>query len=433
MDKVFDIFKSIQSTTKRTEKISILEKNRSNALFKMTLRWLLNPFEVTGISAKKLSKAVSYDTAPIQTWGDMMIYLSENHTGRDTDIAIVQGFIRLQPEEYREYYKQLITKSLKLGIDAKTVNAVYGNGFVPSCEIQLANKYFEHPEKVTGEFTLTEKLDGYRTACLVHDDKIELFSRQGQPMEGFVEVEQDMKAFLAMNKIHNAFFDGELVAVNCEDLTSAENYKIVTTIARKKGIKSGLKYMIFDTLRYEDFIEQTCDTEYWKRRKLLERIFDNVKLDHVCLLPVLYQGVDKSMIMKYLNEARDKHKEGIMINLDDKPYEFKRTNNLLKVKVMQDADLKIIDVYEGTGKNVNKLGGIIVEFIYNGKHYQCECGSGFSDEERVDFWDNPAKIIGKIATIQFFEISKNDDGGFGLRFPVWIHRIRDDKTEISMN
>ena len=139
------------------------------------------------------------------------------------------------------------------------------------------------------------------------------------------------------------------------------------------------------------------------------------------------------MIMKYLNKARDKHKEGIMINLDDKPYEFKRTNNLLKVKVMQDADLKIIDVYEGTGKNANNLGGIIVEFIYNGKRYQCECGSGFSDKERVDFWDNPDKIIGKIATIQFFEISKNDDGGFGLRFPVWIHRIRDDKTEISMN
>jgi DNA ligase-1 len=433
MTNVFKIFNQLQSTSKKTEKIKILKANERNILFTDTLKWLLNPFVITGISTKKLNKPVKYDTTPIQTWRDMMMYLETNNTGRDTDIAIVQGFISLQPEEYKEYYRQLVTKSLKLGIDAKTVNAVYGNGFVPNCEIQLANKYFERPEKVTGEFTLTEKLDGYRTACLVHDDKIELFSRQGQPMEGFVEVEQDMKAFLAMNNIHNAFFDGELVAVNCEDLTSAENYKIVTTIARKKEIKSGLKNMIFDTLRYEDFIEQTCDTEYWKRRKLLERIFDNVKLDHVCLLPVLYQGVDKSMIMKYLNKARDKHKEGIMINLDDKPYEFKRTNNLLKVKVMQDADLKIIDVYEGTGKNANNLGGIIVEFIYNGKRYQCECGSGFSDKERVDFWDNPDKIIGKIATIQFFEISKNDDGGFGLRFPVWIHRIRDDKTEISMN
>ncbi len=100
---------------------------------------------------------------------------------------------------------------------------------------------------------------------------------------------------------------------------------------------------------------------------------------------------------------------------------------------MQDADLKVVDVYDGTGKNKGKLGGIIVEFIYEGNTYQCECGSGFTDDERIKYWSNPNEIIGKIATIQFFEISKNDNGGYGLRFPVWTHRIRDDKTEISMN
>lgn len=445
MDKVFDIFKSIQSTTKRTEKISILEENRSNALFKMTLRWLLNPFEVTGISAKKLSKAVSYDIAPIQTWGDMMIYLSENHTGRDCDIAIVQGFISLQPEEYKEYYKQLVTKSLKLGIDAKIVNSVYGNGFVPSFEIQLANKYFEKPEKVTGRFTLTEKLDGFRLATVIHNGEIKFYSRQGQLIEGLVEIEEDMKRLFTTCRISDAFFDGELVDMECENISSDENYKRVTKTARTKGEKRGLKYNIFDILTYDEFVKQKCKAEYRARRYVLDYIDECIKemnrlvttalpyITHINILPVLYHGADKSMIMEFLNKARENHKEGVMINLDDGMYEFKRTNNLLKVKVMQDADLKIIDVYEGTGKNVNKLGGIIVEFIYNSKHYQCECGSGFSEEERVDFWDNPAKIIGKIATIQYFEISKNDNGGYGLRFPVWTHRIRDDKTEISMN
>ena len=139
------------------------------------------------------------------------------------------------------------------------------------------------------------------------------------------------------------------------------------------------------------------------------------------------------MIMEYLNKARENHKEGIMINLDNGMYEFKRTTNLLKVKVMQDADLKIVDVYEGTGKNKGKLGGIIIEFIYKDNTYRCECGSGFSDDERIDYWNNPEKILNKIATIQYFEISKNDNGGYGLRFPVWTHRIREDKTEISMN
>ena len=192
--------------------------------------------------------------------------------------------------------------------------------------------------------------------------------------------------------------------------------------------------MIFDTLSYKEFVEQKCFHEYRQRRyKLSSFSFLNTKNSCINILPALYNGTDKSMIMKYLNEARDNHKEGIMINLDNKPYEFKRTNNLLKVKVMQDADLRIVDVYEGTGKNIGKLGGIIVEFIYNNSTYRCECGSGFFDDERVDFWNNPNQILDKIATIQYFEISKNDNGGYGLRFPVWTHRIRDDKTEISMN
>lgn len=440
MTNVFKIFNQLQSTTKKTEKIEILKANERNILFTDTLRWLLNPFVITGISTKKLNKPVKYDTTPIQTWRDLMVYLETNNTGRDCDIAIVQGFISLQPEEHKEYYRQLITKSLKLGIDTKTVNSVYGKGFVPVFDVQLANKYFERPEKVIGSFTITEKLDGFRLATVIHNGEIKFYSRQGQLIEGLVEIEEDMKKLLKIALLSDIFFDGELVDMDCENISSDENYKRVTKIARTKGEKCGLKYNIFDVLSYSDFTSQKCKIEYICRRTKLNTI-DNaiksvnniIKLSHINILPVLYNGTDKSMIMKYLNEARDNHKEGIMINLDDKPYEFKRTNNLLKVKVMQDADLKIVDVYEGTGKNIGKLGGIIVEFIHNNSTYRCECGSGFSDEERVDYWNNPNKILGKIATIQYFEISKNDNGSYGLRFPVWTHRIRDDKTEVSMN
>lgn len=432
MEQVFKIFEELMSTTKKSEKAAILIRNQGIRLFISTLKWLLDPFVLTGISSKKLSKNVSYDTTPIQTWEDMMAYFENHHTGSDDDIRIVQGFIESQPEEQHEHYRALITKSLKLGVDAKSVNAVYGKGFVPNFEVQLAEKYFEKPEKVVGEFTLTEKLDGYRLATFIHDGKIEFFSRQGQPVEGLIEIEADLSQLCKEKKICNAFFDGELVAINCEELTSAENYKIVTTTARKKGVKTGLKYMIFDTLRYDDFVEQTCDTEYWKRRGLLEKVFENNKLAHIHLLPVLYQGSDKEMITEYLNRARENSKEGVMINLNDGLYEFKRTYNLLKVKVMQDADLRIVNVYEGTGENKGKLGGVIVEFIYQDKHYFCGCGSGFNEKERVEYWKHPELIVGKIATISYFEITRNDDDGYGLRFAIWTHRIRFDKHEISM-
>lgn len=169
MNNVFKIFNQLQSTSKKNEKIAILKENKNNSLFTNTLKWLLNPFVITGIGDKKLNKSVHYDTSPIQTWEDMMLYLENNNTGDDTDIAIVQGFINLQSEEHREYYKQLITKSLKLGIDAKTVNSVYGKGFIPVFDVQLGtpldkvklissgftdeqrNYYWNNPDEIVGK------------------------------------------------------------------------------------------------------------------------------------------------------------------------------------------------------------------------------------------------------------------------------------------
>ena len=433
MTKVKEIFTQLQSTNSKLEKQKIIKDNANNQQFTDTLVFLLSPYILTGMSEHKINKKVGAVRGVIISWENAVEYLSKHNTGTDHDIALIQSFIANQPEDMQDFYKGLITKSIKLGCDAKIVDSVLGKGFIPSFEIQLAEKYFEKPNKVVGNFTLTEKLDGFRLATIIHNDKIEFYSRQGQLVEGLVEVEEDMKMFCKVNKLHNAFFDGELVAVNCEELSSDENYKVVTKTARTKGIKRGLKYNIFDTLSYEEFMSQNCDTEYYKRRWLLNELAKNNNLTHINILPVLYNGSNKDMIMEYLNKARENHKEGIMINLDNGMYEFKRTTNLLKVKVMQDADLKIVDVYEGTGKNKGKLGGIIIEFIYKDNTYRCECGSGFSDDERIDYWSNPEKILNKIATIQYFEISKNDNGGYGLRFPVWTHRIREDKTEISMN
>ena len=59
MTEVFAIFKELQSTSKKTEKAKILKDNERNILFQDTLKWLLNPFVITGISSKKIDKKVS--------------------------------------------------------------------------------------------------------------------------------------------------------------------------------------------------------------------------------------------------------------------------------------------------------------------------------------------------------------------------------------
>ncbi|HET7733344.1 MAG TPA: hypothetical protein VFK73_05835, partial [Paludibacter sp.] len=92
----------------------------------------------------------------------------------------------------------------------------------------------------------------------------------------------------------------------------------------------------------------------------------------------------------------------------------------------------VISMENGTGANEDKLGAIEIRFIHNDKYYECNCGSGFSQDERVKYWNNPELLIDKIVTIRYFGVSKNDGGTYGLRFPTWTGRIRDDKSEISM-
>lgn len=224
MTNVFKIFSQLQSTTKKTEKIEILKANKRNILFTDTLKWLLNPFVITGISTKKLNKLVKYDTTPIQTWRDMMMYLEANNTGRDADIAIVQGFISLQPEEHREYYKQLITKSLKLGIDTKTVNSVYGKRFVPVFDVQLGTPLDKVKLKGNEYIYISQKMNG--TRCVYCNGK--LYSRSGKEFTGLDHIIADIQKF----NLPDLVFDGELIRKN------------------KDGSYS-LQFPVFQTVRFD--------------------------------------------------------------------------------------------------------------------------------------------------------------------------------------
>ena len=143
---------------------------------------------------------------------------------------------------------------------------------------------------------------------------------------------------------------------------------------------------------------------------------------------MLYIGDDKSRISKFLQQAIENGQEGIMINTASGKYECKRSKNVLKVKVMHTFDLRVIGFEEGTGKYEKKLGRINVE--YNG--YSVGVGSGFSDSQREDIWDNQDKYMNTIAEIQYFEESQNDKGEISLRFPIF-KRWRPDKDEPSYN
>jgi DNA ligase-1 len=62
----------------------------------------------------------------------------------------------------------------------------------------------------------------------------------------------------------------------------------------------------------------------------------------------------------------------------------------------------------------------------DGKHITVNVGSGFSDEDRDDYWNNSNDVVGRTAEIMCDVITQNRDGTYSLRFPRFI-RFRDDK------
>lgn len=426
MNRVLNIINEIQLTSSRNGKEEILKQNQDNKLLKDIFKFVYNPYIITGISKKKINKKINSPSPSmpfISNVQEMMGYLKENNTGKDLDILAIQNFIKLAPEELQELYTQITTKSLKIGVTAKTLNKIYGKGFIPEFNVMLANKYFDRVDKVKGEFIVTTKLDGGRSVIIKDNGKIKVFTRQGQPIEDLVEIEEEVKLLP-----DNMVYDGELLLRNDKRLKSKDLYRATMKETRKDGIKKNLIFNCFDMLPLEDFQNGICKKPCIDRKFELHEIMEDLKLEHIIEVPILYIGKDKDVVLELLEKARKNDEEGVVVNISNAPYKCTRSNDLLKVKVMQSADLKIIGFEKGDGKFSNTLGKIIVDY----KGYEVGCGSGFTDEDREYIWNNQDRLLGRIAEIQYFEETKNQNGGISIRFPVF-KSIREEGKEVSYN
>lgn len=414
----------IRASAARTHKQKVLEKWKENVIILTYLQFAFNPYTTFGISGKKLNKVVPETSITgVHSVFELLTYLSQHNTGTDQIIGLCQDFIdgvAVSDPDAAILLEQIIRKEFTIGCDAKTINAVIP-GLIPVFNVQLANKYFDKPEYVEGKtFALTRKIDGGRIIAIRENGEVSFYTRAGQKYEGLT----DLAAELFTTFPDGIVLDGEITLLaNPLGLSSKDQYKQTMKITRKDGEKHGVKMLVFDILTIEEFRTQTCEHTYDERRNLLEGLFGTTKRTYFELLPVLYRGKDTAEITKYLDQLTAEGEEGVMINICDAPYEFKRTNNLLKVKKMDTLDLEIVGVEAGEGRLAGTLGAIHVRYKDGNI---VKVGSGFSDWMRDEIWNNQVYYIGKICTVRYFEETKNDKGGISLRFPIF-EDIRLDK------
>lgn len=438
----------------RNYKTAVLEAHKDDEDIKYYLDFIFNPFIITGISNKKLNRKVETDySTELLTIIDILNYAKTHNTGSDKDLSIIfsnrdtlfeyfnlnvfldeavneQQFGDIIASLY-DLFDKILVKNLQLGIDAKTINKVIPN-LIPTFNVQLAQKYFDRPEYIEGKkFVVTTKIDGMRCIMLKENGKATFWSRQGQPIEGLVDLIDEAEKHIP----DGIMLDGELIA---KESIVEEAYKTTMKRARTKDQeKHGLKMLVFDTMPVENFKKQYCEIPYQTRRALMSNILavadfvdgsfgagpgNKHVFEYFEILPVLYKGTDTSKVLELLEEQTAKGEEGIMINVWGSLYEFTRTWNLLKVKHMQTLDLEVIGMEEGTNSNQGTLGALLVRYKDGNV---VKVGSGYSKELRADIWNNKEEWLNAIIEVQYFEETENANGGKSIRFPVFKDRRTD--------
>lgn len=429
LKEVKDIFDKIAGVSAKSSKEVIIKQNKDNELFKECLRFLFDGNIVTGLSTKKINKDVGLNTETTTDITHMFNYLKRHSSGRDEDIRTIKTFVNTMDEDLKEFCEGLFTKSLKIGCDTKTVNKVISN-LIPTHDVMLANKY---EGKLKEEVSMSLKLDGIRCSIVTIEGETFALSRQGKRIEGINYILEEYKDL----NLQSYFVDGELIRINHDNIPSDDNFRLTTQLVNSKNDnKEGLEFIVFDMTPMKDYLSHNCNIKYKDRLNLMIDIIgtgsENIKL------------VDKYGFTDNVNVVNDmldivvkRGQEGLILNTLNGKYEFgKRPKSILKCKKFNSADVLCVGIQEGDGRLKNTTGALICKFIYKGEECDVSVGTGLDDSDRKLIFNNPDLVIGKIITIRYFEISKdNKNKKYSLRFPSIpnpiLECIRIDKNSLS--
>ena len=420
-DYVWGMVRDLRSTSSTTDKQGIIEDycnhNSAAATFtKQILKYTYHPlwqYNVTSDNLKKKSKLRG------KQYKNFFVLLddlkSRKITGHDA-IGAVHTFIDSHPD-HEELIYCIIDKDLKTRAGDKIINKAIPD-HIPEFSVALADKYETKLVDWKDGWYVSRKIDGARCISIVDSNgDVSFYSRTGKTFDTLDVVARGIKAL----GITDVVFDGELCLV--DDEGNEDFQGVMKQLKKKDHTISNPSYKIFDMISHDEFYSKKGkqNKPYSIRYNNLREVMRNNSC--VCL-SVLGQELikDDDHFAEWTGKAKEYSWEGLMLRADE-PYKGKRSKDLLKYKSFNDDEYQVVDIEMGPFRYV-KDGAECEETMLScvtikHKGYDVRVGSGFSIEQRQDFYKHPKKILGKIITVQYFSESENQDGGISLRFPTF--------------
>ena len=428
-DSCASVIWSLETHPSRLNKEQIIEvqAEAGNLEFFEGCRMALDPMITFGVKKVPSYSGPDGQGLPWEAFKELARALAmRDLTGHDARDAIELALSASTESQWNGWYRRILIKDLRCGVSEKTINKVLKGRFskiqgVPIFECMLAHDGANHEKKIVGKKLLEPKLDGVRVVTIINagNKTATMYSRNGKILENFSHITSAIEANIELFE-RSVVLDGEMVSSSFQAL--------MKQVHRKSDVQStDARLMLFDILPVSEF-QAGKSTLGQKRRSALLRSmkpqFD--KIGSIDIIPQIEVDLDSLVgdleFKQYNKDAIEAGFEGIMIKNVDAKYECKRTVSWLKMKPFIEVSLTVVAVEEGTGKNEGRLGAIICEGEDDGKQIRVNVGSGFTDDDRNEFWTDKETVVGQIVEVRADAATRSQDSEdiYSLRFPRFL-------------
>lgn len=252
-----------------------------------------------------------------------------------------------------------------------------------------------------------DKLDGNRCLAHVRRDRTDLYTRRGKLFLPIRHIQDELSAHLReiydyVNRKYGVteyWVDGELFTQKYPFNKVNGALKKEDRTPEHEAVIRDVKYHVYDVV---------IQAGYETRHKVI-RYFDGDSVR-----PLLSEEVTATpeTLADRLEDALNRGQEGLIIRQLGMPYENKRTRQLLKYKVFEDAEFTVVGFKESIEGDT--LGSIEFE-MPDGKRFFARWKA--TDEEQKQLWDERDRHLGRTMTVEYFGLSAPEEGG-KPRFPI---------------
>ena len=244
----------------------------------------------------------------------------------------------------------------------------------------------------------------------VKDGKVSFVSRQGKEYE-YPHLEKDV----LNTELPDGYYLGEFTIGDA--FHAMNRFEGNGILNRKDCPEDDIHFTVWDYLSLKNY--ENCLEPYKFRIVKLQALqfwfpdWMSVVDSHI--------AQNMSDIIKYNSQYMNQGLEGSVIKLIDYVFKNGTSHQQFKLKLKVDADVRITGTTKGEGKYSNTIGAITFSTDDNlvmGKV------SGMTDALRRDIGNNPSKYIGKIMSVEFNDLTPENN----LSHPRF-KEIREDKSE----